>query len=206
MGAALDVTVVVATFGGPEWQDLARTRAVPSAQALGVPVVHVHAGSLHEARNAGLRQVATEWVCHLDADDELEPGFFDAIAAASADVRAPAVRYIRPGWQWAPAQMPQVSGHDHACTADCLPWGNWLVIGSVVRAGLAQQVPFEDHELYEDWAWYLGLRAVGATFEAVPAAVYRAHVRPGSRNRAPDQPSRLEAHRAIARRHGVPVP
>ena len=71
----MDVTICVATFGDPTWQTLARTRAVPSAEAQGVPVVHVHGRTLHAARNAAVEQAQTEWVIHLDADDELTAGY-----------------------------------------------------------------------------------------------------------------------------------
>lgn len=197
----MDVTVVVATFGGDEWVDLARSRAIPSAEALGVPVVHAHADTLSDARNAGLAEVDTEWVCHLDADDELESGFFEAIATGSADVRAPAVRYV--GWTAnRPARMPRVAGHSHDCVAECLVEGNWLVIGSVARTQLLRDVGGHmEFDWSEDWSLWLRCHLAGATFEAVPDAVYRAHVRKDSRNRSASREKRNEVHHQIARAH-----
>ena len=52
----MEVTVVVATYGDRAWLDLALERAVPSAVALGVPVVQVHGRTLHEARMRLLRE------------------------------------------------------------------------------------------------------------------------------------------------------
>lgn len=204
----MDVTVCVATFGGPEWEHLARSRALPSARALGVPAVHVHAGTLHEARNLAVAEVDTEWVIHLDADDELEPGYVTAMAAGSADVRAPAVRYIRGyGDRSAAAAMPRVAGHDHDCTGGCLPYGNWLVVGAAVRTELVRAVGgWQDWDWSEDWDLWLRIFLAGGSFEAVPAAVYRAHVRRGSRNRGRSHAARLATHRAIAEANGVPVP
>jgi len=203
----VDVTVVVATFGGWSWVDLANERAIPSAKAQCPVVVHAHGETLHEARNAGLDQVATDWACFLDADDELEPGYFDAMAEGSADVRAPAVRYVGSTGRAAWPYVPKVPSHDHVCGADCLPVGNWLVVGSVVRTDLVRRVGgWESWPIYEDWDLWLRCYQVGATFEAVPQAIYRAHVRRDSRNRAPDREARLEAHRAIAAARGVPVP
>jgi hypothetical protein len=46
------------------------------------------------------------------------------------------------------------------------------------------------------------LSQAGASVEALPAAIYRAHVRDDSRNRAPDREARLAAHRAIAVANG----
>lgn len=202
------MTVCVGTFGGPEWEHLARTRAIPSARALGVRVVHHHAGTLHEARNGALAEVDTEWVVHLDADDELEPGYLQAMAGGSADVRAPAVRYIRGyGDRSAQPAMPKVAGHSHACEAACLPYGNWLVVGAAVRTGLVRAVGgWRDFDWSEDWDLWLRCHLAGASFEPVPAAIYRAHVRRGSRNRGRGAAARLATHRAIAAANGVPIP
>lgn len=204
--ALMDVTVAVATYGDYAWVDLASRRAIPSALALDVSVVHTHGNTLDEARNAALERVETEWVVHLDADDELAPGYMDAIAAATADVRAPSVSYVRRG-RPDRARMPKVSGHIHACVADCLAYGNWLIVGSAVRAELVREVGgWRDFQWSEDWDLWARCWLAGATFEAVPGAVYRAHVRHDSRNRAPTRAVKMEAHRAIARANGLPVP
>lgn len=196
----MDVTVAVATYGARRWPRLALERAIPSAKALGVPVVHVHGATLHEARNEALSRVGTEWVCHLDADDELEPGFFDAIAQGSADLRAPAVRYVRPGRAPYRPTVPRVAGHRHDCHAGCLPEGNWLVVGTVARTGLLRDVGgWRDFDWSEDWDLWLRCHLAGATVEAVPQAIYRAHVRPDSRNRSPGAAARLAAHERIHR-------
>lgn len=202
----MDVTIVVATFGDRSWVDLAESRAIPSAELLGCPVVHVHAATLHEARNAAVAAVQTEWVVHLDADDELEPGYIDAMATGTADLRAPSVRYMvrnRPD----PLRMPKVAGHAHNCTADCLSEGNWLVVGTAVRAEMVRAVGgWRDFDWSEDWDLWLRCHLAGATVEAIPAAVYRAHVRPDSRNRAPDKAARVAAHQAIYEANfGVPA-
>lgn len=203
----MDVTVGVATFGGSEWIDLARARAVPSAMAEGVPVVHCHAATLHEARNAVVAATGTEFLIHLDADDELVPGYVEALTAGTADVRVPAVQYVRNG-RPGPPGMLHVWGHDHHdCAAACLPFANWIVVGAMVRTQLVRDVGgWRDFEWSEDWDVWLRCHLAGATFEAIPAAIYRAHVRHNSRNRAPDQAARLAAHRAIASANGVPVP
>lgn len=202
----MEVTVVVATYGDPSWAELAATRAVPSAAAQ-APVVQVHGATLHDARNSGLDQVATEWVCFLDADDELEPGYLDAMARATGDLRAPAVRYVRDGRRPARAALPRVAGHRHDCDADCLEWGNWLVVGTLVRADLVRSVGgWRDFPWSEDFDLWARCWKAGAMIKAVPRAVYRAHVRAGSRNRAPSPAEKLAAHQAIARANGLPVP
>jgi hypothetical protein len=204
VGVSLDVTVAVATFGDDWWRSLAQARAIPSAERLGVPVVHVHADSLHEARNAALALVDTEHVVHLDADDELEPGFFEAMGKGTADVRVPSVRYVRGLGYQPPPVMPRVAGHRHACAAECLTQGNWIVVGACVRADLIRQVGgWRDFPWSEDWDTWLRCHLADASFEAVPQAVYRAHVRRDSRNRSASAAQRLAAHRAIEAANGL---
>lgn len=202
------VTIVVGTFGRRWWIELAQQRALPSARRFGLPVIHEHGATLDAARNQGLARVDTEWVCFLDADDELEPGYFEAMAAVGGDVRVPAVRYVRPnGLSRQPAGIPKVSGHQHLCQAECLPFGNWIVIGAVARTALVRQVGgFDDHAWSEDWCLWGRMYLAGATFARCPDAVYRAHVRPDSRNRAAPASKRLAAHREIAQELGFPVP
>lgn len=203
----MDVTVVVATYGSDEWDRLAWERAIPSAEALGVPVVHAMGTSLHEARNWGLRKVETEWVCFLDADDELEPGYFDHMATGHATLRAPAVRYVHGIGGNGAARVPKVAGHTHACDAECLVYGNWLVIGTVAKTEMVQGVGgFRDFDWSEDWDLWVRCWQDGASIEAIPAAVYRAYVRRDSRNRAPDRQVKHAQHQAIAKANGLPVP
>lgn len=202
----MDVTIIVGTFGGQSWVELACERAIPSAQRFGVPVVHAHADTLHEARNLALSRVATEWVVHLDADDELEDGYLDAMAAATGDVCAPSVRYVHGDGQLR-HRMPRVWNHGHACEAACLEFGNWIVIGAAVRADLVRSVGgWRDFAWSEDWDLWVRCWQAGASIEAVPAAVYRAHVRADSRNRAPSADEKLAAHQAIAAANGLRMP
>lgn len=194
----LDVTVVVATFGDYEWVELAHKRAIPSAQSQTDRVLQVHGKTLDGARNEGLALAQTEWICFLDADDQLSAGFFDAIATGSADVRAPAVSYVKPNGTARPPYVPKVAGHKHDCTPECLRDGNWLVVGSVARTELLQRVGgWRDWPVYEDWCLWQRCWKAGASIEAIPAAVYRAHVRPDSRNRAPAMAEKNHWHAEI---------
>lgn len=193
----MDVTIAVSTYGDPEWIKLAHDRAIPSAQAQGVRVVHQHADTLHDARNASLAAVTSEWVVFLDADDELEDGYVDAMAVAQGDVRVPCVAYVHRGRRRVP-YMPKVAGHDHVCIPDCLTAGNWIVVGAAVRAALVRQVGgWRDYAVYEDWDLFQRCWLAGADIQAAPGAVYRAHVRTDSRNRAPDIAFKNRVHAEI---------
>lgn len=191
-------------YTGDPWRTWAHQRAIPSAEALGVPVVVGEGSTVADARNDGLSRVSTEWVVHLDADDELEPGYVEAMATGTADLRAPVVRYIHAGGQRTQPGMPRVAGHRHACTGECLPEGNWLVVGACARADLLRKVGgWWGEPIYEDWSLWLRCWLAGATVEPVPSAIYRAHVRPRSRNRALPMVRRNEIHHQILRSVGL---
>ncbi len=195
-----DVTVIVGTFGDAQWLRLARERAIPSARAQTDRVIHCHAETLHDALNEALALVTTEWVIHLDADDELEPWYIHAMLAGSGDVRAPSVRYVRDGRANRPPGVPQVWGHEHACTGECLPDGNWIIVGALARTELVRDAGgWRDFDWSEDWDLWLRLWLRGATITTEPDAVYRAHVRADSRNRGPSRATKNAAHQAIYR-------
>jgi glycosyltransferase involved in cell wall biosynthesis len=185
----VDVTVVVGTFGSSEWSKLAVERAIPSAEPQ-APVIHCHGADLAAARNEGAAQADSEWLCFLDADDELAPGYFEAMARASADLRGPAVVYIR-GRRERPPKLWLVCD---------LRDGNYLVIGTLVRRAMFEAVGgFKGWPLYEDWCLWQRCAAAGATIEQVPGAIYRAYARRDSRNRAPGRSERLRWHEEIRR-------
>ena len=194
----MDVTVIIATYGDAEWQQLAE-QAAASAETQCDEVLCVHGDTLAAARNEGLRAAGGRYVIHLDADDQLEPGYVDALLTGTADLRAPAVRYVTETGHERLPRVPRVAGHDHDCTGACLPDGNWLVVGTLARRQLLIDVGgWEEWPLYEDWALWARCHAAGATIEAIPAAVYRATWRPASRNRAPDRRFKERIHHEIA--------
>lgn len=199
----MDVTIVVATFGGPEWKHLAERRAIPSAQQQGVPVIHAHENTLHDARNAGLDRTDTSHIIYLDADDELEPNYITAMMAGTCDLRAPRVRYMRGTIGQQPA-FPRVYNHGHMCVGECLLQGNWMVIGTMAPVSLLRRVGgWRDWPWSEDWDTWLRCYLDGATVEGIPEAIYRAHVSPSSRNRSAPRAVKLATHRAIEAANGL---
>ena len=198
MGVSDQVTVVVGTFGDSWWTRLAHDPAIPSAVTQ-APVIHVHGETLHEARNVALEGVRTPYVVHLDADDELSPGYVAQMTEGVADIRAPAVQYVYSGHPRAP-YVPKVAGHRHDCNAACLVTGNWIVVGACVRTDLVRAVGgWEPFAWSEDWALWARCWKAGASIEAIPAAVYVAHARPDSRNRGLAREAKDAAHWEIHR-------
>ncbi len=168
------MTVIVGTYGDPKWADLAQERAIPSALGQ-AELIHVHAKSLAEARNAAAKVAmeSREWLIFLDADDELAPGYVDAMMAGSADLRGPAIQYIYPNRIEPPKLLAPKN----------LRRGNYLPIGTAIRAEMFEAVGgFRAYPAWEDWDLWVRCLLRGATIEQVPRAVYRAYVQPKGRN------------------------
>lgn len=191
------ISVIVATFGDGWWSRLARRRAVPSVCAQTVRPLelirhHRDDGTLHEVRNEAADQAAGDWLCVLDADDELDPGYLAAMTEAARTEQTtpdgepvppcallvPAVAYVRgPGDEDAPAMLKPNAPITEV---------NRAVIGTLVPRHLFQTIGgFGDWPIYEDWSAWLSCIEHGAELVDVPAAIYRAWERPGSRNRQP---------------------
>lgn len=174
----MEVTIVIATFGDARWADLAATCALPSALALGAPVVMHHGGkSIAQARNAADELVETEWVCHLDADDELESSYIDAMSQAIADGRgdlfAPALRLVVDG----------KSGRAQVLDDRDMDRANPCAIGTVTRIDAIREAGgWWEEPAWEDWSLFRRMWLLGAKVTHVPEAVYRAHVDPAGRN------------------------
>lgn len=176
----IDCSITVSTFGDYKWQLLAQQRALPNAYSFGLPVIYNHGNSLHEARNIGLWQVETEFVCFLDADDELEPRYFEDMELVGGDLRPPSVRYVG----YTPS-MPRLPEHHHVCIADCLAEGNWLVVGTVARTKILKEVGgWRDYPVFEDFDLWQRCWIAGATVTPVPSSVYRAYSSMTGRNKS----------------------
>lgn len=195
------VAVIVATFGDYEWIERAQRHAIPSAEDQ-APTYHFHCATLAAARNSGLRQALIagfDRVVFLDADDQLEPGYIEAMEAAKGDVCAPRVRYVQ-GMIERPPHFPRVAGHRHECEPACLEQGNFIVVGAAVKAKLAYEVGgWREFAWSEDWDLWTRCWQAGGTIERVPNAIYRAYVRPDSRNRGPSREFRNRVHWEIHR-------
>lgn len=177
----LDCTIVCSTFGDYQWMTLAHERALPSASSFGVPVIYNHGDTLHGTRNLGLAQVQTEYVCHLDADDELDKNFFKEIEKIEGDIRVPAIQYMPHRSPF----IPNISGHtSHKCIAECLEFDNWIVVGAVAKTDMLIQVGgWRDYPAFEDWDLWQRCWLAGAIISPAPKAIYKAYSTAAGRNR-----------------------
>lgn len=197
------MTIIIATYGDDSWRELANERAFPSALRQDVPVMRFHGSDLPRARNEAAARAHTEWLCFLDADDELEDGYIAALMAADGDLRAPAV-----AWTTGSSSTQPVTLHER----DIINGLNPCVIGTLIRRDLFADVGgFWEWPAYEDWCLFRRAALSGARIEHVPGAVYRAQIRPGSRNQSVKNPRQLmreikDTHASwLEQRQGIPA-
>jgi glycosyltransferase involved in cell wall biosynthesis len=193
-----NLTILICAHGDSKWRDLAYSRAFPSASEQALTLVCYEPGAtLSEVRNAAAAEAETEWLCFLDADDELDFGYVDAMKrhAAGDCLLAPAVKYIDPRRATAPAGLPNEPGDMRNI--------NRCVIGTLIRRiTFWEQGGFSEWPCYEDWDLFLGAHLCGVPIVYVPDAVYKAHVSPGGRN-LPDRHTAQRVYRKIRAKHGL---
>jgi GT2 family glycosyltransferase len=176
-----DVEVIVPTFGDKYLWSALVDRAVVSVmrQTVKTKVWRSHEADLSTARNAGAWAAASEWLIFLDADDELDPRYVECMLKGTGDIRQPSTLGIVNGVEDDyPVLIPLKQNLLH---------GNHLVIGSMVRRSLLLEVGgFRELPILEDWDCWIRLWLAGAEIGTAPDAVYRVHVREGSRNKQGD--------------------
>lgn len=197
----MEVTVIVATFGEERWAELARSRAVPSAAAQCAQVLHVHGETLHQARNDGAASASGEWLCFLDADDELEPGYLEAMAEAERG--APADALLTPRIRYVAGEFPDADQVPQDFTGRNMRTLNPCPIGTLIsRRRFDESGGFWPEPAWEDWSLFRRAWLLGSEVVPVSRAVYRAHSSPHSRNSSTGtQAQRNRLHRVIVTSH-----
>lgn len=192
----MGVTIIVATFGSDIWRDRAQRIAVPSALQASPDELIVHHGptqDLADARNSAAKVATEEWLCFLDADDQLESGYLKTLLNGAGDLRAPAVRYIIGGQPEPPPMLYSERDIDYI---------NPCVIGTLVRREMFDDVGgFWPEKAWEDWSLFRRCWLIGAVIVHHPAAVYRVNVNQSGRNNAVAGDRLL--HRSIVLSHEI---
>lgn len=174
----MNVQVLICTYGDWSWKRLAKERAFPSAEGQGANVTAVHGGrTLAESRNFAVEVVdPQEWICFLDADDQLMLGYFDVMADMDPQpnhLLAPCIQYMFNG----EAQpVLDLSDRDIAVVNPCC-------IGTLIhRSKFDDAGGFWEERGYEDWSMFRRAWLTGAQVRFAKRAVYRAHFDPYGRN------------------------
>ena len=181
------ISVIISSFGNIYWESLGKRRAYPSAIDQGfheVILKHEPEMTLAEARNAGASEAEGDHLLFLDADDELAPGFADAMKVSLANLGGgshlltPAIQYGAGKKFSTPRFWPEAE----------IETGNWMVVGTLVQRSVFESVGgWDEYELYEDWALWAKCMKEGAIPVMVPDAHYMVHVSANSRNRGKSQ-------------------
>jgi glycosyltransferase involved in cell wall biosynthesis len=206
LDATNSIAVCVGTFGDVDrWEKTAHTWALPSVEMQHERPARMtwnHGPSLHVARNDAARPPGclddTEWLCFLDADDELDPGYIAAMAAATKGLEG--------DWLLQPATLGIHADlcedpHPVVIPRKNLLDGNFMVISTLIRTEQFHRLGgFQDWPIYEDWDLWLRAWRDGAQFKAVPDAVLRVHANPRSRNDG-DRATQVSVYHQIRNRY-----
>jgi glycosyltransferase involved in cell wall biosynthesis len=193
--------IIIATYGLPLWEKLAVKRALPTAATQDpdeLIVYHDPDGDAASARNGAAEHATADYLVFLDADDELAPGYLQAMRRAIDGQKGerlllPAASYVSSGRTQTPMFWPEIPIED----------GNPLVIGT----GLSRQLFLEvggfdsrpEFGCYEDYHFWGKCTLAGAKIMRVEDAVYRVHIDPCSRRRAASDQEKLAWHYAVGR-------
>lgn len=200
----MNVSIVIATYGDSRWREMVSERAFPSTYGQGAyEVLFEHYPKITSpgpARNELASQASGDYLIHLDADDELAPGYLDAMERANRGTTfyegkhvlyMPAVTYIIKGKRRPPLMRP----------IGDLTQDNFLVIGTMVPRELFLSVGgFSDlPHGFEDWSLFAKCWKAGAEIVQVPRANYIAHVDPNSKHRQGwrDRKWQVEMHNRV---------
>lgn len=182
------VAVLIPTFGdAARWNGLAARALASVANQTRPPdeVIRHHFHSVEDPKALGTMRnflaahATAEWICFLDADDEIEPGYLEAMLSSSGDVRIPMLRLCC-GTPDEKIKLPEP--FEVPPKANLLE-GNHIVIGALIRRDAFLKLGgFDDFEVAEDWTLWLKAWLAGAKMNLVQGAIYRQNWRPGGRN------------------------
>lgn len=176
----MSFSIIIATYGEEEWAQLALTRALPSVENMDADIIvgHDSDATIAGVRNALASQATGDWLCFLDADDELAPDYLEHMEKHATDpsrLLTPRVSQVINGRHKGPRFYRQVD----------LLKGNWLIVGTVVAKSMFDRAGgFGDYPHgFEDWSLWYKCARLGAHVVKVHPAIYIQHVNPHSKHR-----------------------
>jgi GT2 family glycosyltransferase len=195
------ITVCIGTYGRRRtWAVLAeRARESAENQTMApTDIIWVHGDNLRDARNGAAGAARSDWLCFLDADDQLDHRYIEAMTNAIAGHDGPAL--VQPATV---GVYPDGREDAQAVVIPSRPLveGNFLVIGTLIRRDQFIRIGgFDDWPVFEDWDLWLRAWDDGAQVLTAPAAIYRVHVNLNGRNSC-DPAIQYRAYSQIRDRH-----
>lgn len=186
----MEVAVVVATYGSLDWIERAEQVAIPSARRQTSNVIRVHGNTIAAARNDGAfaaKLGGADWLCFLDADDELEPNYLRAMAHSPYAGRRVFPRLLAPRVRYDDRAVRSYRDRNIAHMNPCVI-GTLVQLDRFIEAG-----GFWEEPAWEDWSLFRRCWMLGSPVTEVRNAIYRAHGTPGGsgRNLAIENPAAL---------------
>jgi len=181
---AVNCDIIIATCGPEEWDDLAWSRAYPSARrALAghtgqVIRFHEEYATVAQTRNAAALQSDAEFLCFLNAEDELDVCFLDEMESALDDyddAHGSPLEFPLLASATQPHDPLGVRTGSPRLTHRMLPHDEVgpLCVGSLILRTVFMEVGgFPGLAAFSDWALWLRAVAAGCRIVDVPRAVY----------------------------------
>lgn len=173
----MSVGIAIGTYGDNDYWVQVGERAAESVQnqtCMPDEFVWVHGRTLAEARNTAAQRLSTEFVIFLDADDELDDGYVEAMMNGDGDIRPPSTLGVVDGVE---DDYPVLNPKRDLYVA------NYIVIGAMCRRQMVLDVNgFRELASLEDWDLWIRMKLAGAEIVPCPRAVYRVHFNPRGRN------------------------
>jgi hypothetical protein len=176
----VEVNVIITTWGSDEWNE--RGRRLQERTACSVHLHDPASTSAGSSRNKAVEVIDPRgFICFLDADDTLGPGYLGAMEAAYEHER----QLLTP----ALAINGQVRCLDDR---DIINGLNPCPIGTLIHRDLFEAAGrFHDEPAWEDFALFQRAVLIGAEIKFVPDAVYVAGRNPRGRNSTVRNPKQL---------------
>jgi glycosyltransferase involved in cell wall biosynthesis len=180
------VTVIVTTWGSERWQKMGVSTALFHVGLLDCDV-HFHHVMRPPSAGAARNQAVSvadpkDWICFLDADDRLAPGY----TAAMLDEADSDDLLLTPALQLGD-NLPECFRN-----RDIINGWNPCPIGTVIHRTMFDEVGgFWDEPAWEDWSLFRRCVLIGAKIRFVPDAVYHATFNTEGRNSTVINPIKL---------------
>lgn len=171
------VGVVIATFGEWKWQEEGADTCLSIEHLPNVDnVIHIHGDDLASARNQGAKEIGTDYIVFLDADDFLCDDYVNVL---KENLEPGNVLYQPQTIAW--FGDDKFEGRPEFIPDRNMSISNNLVIGTAVTSRYG--VEFDSTlPALEDWDFFLRMISLGARVKQVPGMIYYVGINENSRN------------------------